>query len=72
MDSSGVADFGLVVSCTFPDRDFATELSGLFWFAEIPDPHVPHAVFGSQNFEEEVLFPGMEGIILIKKLSKII
>jgi hypothetical protein len=56
VNSSRVPDFRLVVPGSFPDRDFTPELSGLFWFTQVPDPHVPHAVFGPQDLQEEVLF----------------
>jgi hypothetical protein len=63
VNSSRVPDFRLVVPGSFPDRDFTPELSGLFWFTQVPDPHVPHAVFGPQDLQEEVLFRQNEWLV---------
>ena len=57
MDSSGVSYFCFVVAGSFPYGDFATELTGFVGLTEIPDPHVPHAMLGSQNFQKKVLTP---------------
>ncbi len=53
--SSGISYFCFVFSGPFPDGNLAPELSGLLRLSEVPDPHVPHAVFGAQDFQEEVL-----------------
>lgn len=52
---SGISYFCFVVPSSFPNGDLTSELTGFLGFPEVPDPHVPDAVLGSQNFQKKVL-----------------